>query len=104
MPYACESKKLPKSADRRIKLSDDDKEQIKELHRGGNSIHSLSKKFGVSRRTVQFILYPERKERNLKLRDERGGSAVYYDKELHREYMKTHRRYKHNYFKAKDNG
>lgn len=50
--------------------------------------------FGVSRRLVQFRWYPEKLEQNLKSREERGGTAIYYDKEEHRKSVAKHRAYK----------
>jgi len=63
------------------------------------SIHSLSKLFRVSRRTIQFILYPERQAKNLEDRAKRGGTKQYYDREKNNAYMKTHRQYKHKTLK-----
>ena len=99
MPYKCEKIKLSKDQDRRVKLTDKQREEIKLLHKEGNSIHSLSRDYGVSRRTIQFILFPERQQRNVDLRDERGGSKIYYDREKNTDCVRKHRRYKHKLFK-----
>lgn len=48
--------------DARVKLTVAQKEAIKMLHGSGYSIRAIAKKFYVSRRTVQFIIYPERLE------------------------------------------
>lgn len=79
--------------DKRRKLSEADKQDILD-NRAGLSIHALAQAYGVSRRTVQFILYPERLEENLQRRKERGGWRQYYDKTKHAEYIRVHRRYK----------
>ena len=96
MPYLSEKKIIAGTDhDRRIKLSEQDKRDIRTAYESGVvSIHGLSSRYGVSRRTIQFILFPERQERNLELRSDRGGSQVYYDKDKHRDYIKRHRRYK----------
>jgi len=100
MPYASEKKKLPRDADRRRKLSDKDKDQIREDHKGGESIRSISRRYKVDRRTIDFLLFPEKLEENVKRLKERGGWALYYDKTKHAESMKNHRRYKNKFFKS----
>jgi DNA-binding transcriptional ArsR family regulator len=97
MPYKFEidKVKLPEGKDRRVKLSVDDKEVVKALYATGNiSTYKLAEDFGVSRRTIQFILDPEKKKANLERLEERGGWKVYYDKDKHNEYMTNHRQYK----------
>jgi len=92
--------KVPKNKDRRYKLSESDRKLIRLKHKKGESIHSISKMFNVSRRTIQFILFPERLEQNLKLRSERGGSKQYYDSEYHKQSMRKHRAYKKELFNS----
>lgn len=97
MPYKFETegKKIPKDKDKRIKLTDEQREQIREMYATGlYSQRTLAKMFNVSRRLIVFTIYPERLEENKKRRAERGGSKQYYDKDKHREYMKQHRRRK----------
>lgn len=78
--------------DKRIKLLPCQKEMIKWYQENeGMSQRKLAKKFGVYRRTIQFILDPKKKEENLKRREERGGTMAYYDVDKHRDYMRTHR-------------
>jgi transposase len=79
--------------DRRRKLTDSQRIEIK-ANREGLSQRKLASKYGVSRRTIQFILDPEKRAENLKRREERAGTKQYYDKDKHRESMKDHRRYK----------
>ena len=97
MPYKFETTKtkLPEGKDRRVKLTAEDKEFIKALYATGNiSTYKLAEEFGVSRRTIQFILDPEKKKANLERLEERGGWKVYYNKDKHTETMREHRRYK----------
>lgn len=96
MPHKFEKQKikLPEGKDRRKKLSDKDREYIVEFHNSGCSIREIARRYQVSRRLVQFVVFPERQKRNLELREERGGSKLYYDKKKHREYVKQHRQYK----------
>lgn len=97
MPYKFESDKLlvPKEHDKRIKLTPEDKELIKHLYETTDtSQRKLATQFGVSRRLIQFILYPEKHKANLQAREARGGSKQYYNKETHTKTMKAHRRHK----------
>ena len=97
MPYKSEKIKLKPHQDRRRKLSDEDKETIRSMK--GVSQRKLAKMFGVSRRTIQFVLDPQKRLDNVERRRERGGWQQYYDKEKHAEYIKKHRRYKQELFK-----
>ncbi len=55
--------------------------------------------FKVNKRLIQFILFPERQKRNLELREQRGGSKIYYNKDRHTLAMSEHRKYKKELFK-----
>ena len=60
MPYMFEYKKirLPKECDRRRKLTDIQREEIKEKYASGNySMYKLANEYNVSRRTIQFTIY-----------------------------------------------
>lgn len=76
--------------DRRIKLTPEKREHLFGMHRAGVPIRQICRILGVSRRLVQFTLFPERKDAA------RNGRtwADYYDRELHRKAMKEHRGYK----------
>ena len=95
MPYKFETDHvhLPRSQDRRIKLTEEQKEEIIFL-KGEYSQRALAKMYGVSRRLIQFIHDPEKKRQNLLRRAERGGSAIYYDKNKQAKIMREHRKYK----------
>lgn len=93
MPYKSERIKIAGSKyDRRIKLTDQDKDDIKNMV--GMSIRGIARMYCVDKRLIQFILYPERHQKNLLDRKNRGGSMQYYTKEKQREYMKAHRQHK----------
>lgn len=50
-----------KGQDLRIRLSDEDREEIRYRHKsGGVSIRELAETYGVNRRLIQFVIYPER--------------------------------------------
>lgn len=95
--------------DRRVKLTAKEKEEIRQkywmngvmasnykLHKAVSQ-RTLAKEYGVSRRTIVFVLYPERRTENVKVRNARGGSKVYYNKYKPGEWariMRNHRNYK----------
>lgn len=95
--------------DRRVKLLPEQKEEIrkrwkKHVFKATNNLigeaisqRSLAREYGVSRRTIIFVLYPERRVSNYQTRVKRGGSPIYYrkyGKESWRKTMKNHRDYK----------
>jgi len=97
LPYKSEKIRLKPHQDRRRKLTDEDKEEIRNMK--GLSQRKLAKMFGVSRRTIQFILDPAKLIANIERRKERGGWKQYYDKEKNTASIREHRRYKHTLFK-----
>lgn len=97
MPYKFESDKLlvPKEHDKRVKLTQEDKELIRHLYDATDiSQRKLATQFGVSRRLMTFILDPEKHKANLQAREASGGSKQYYNKETNTKTMKAHRSHK----------
>lgn len=92
MPYLSEKIKIAGTKfDRRVKLTPEDKKQIRLLYDPSSwSMRKLAARYGVSRRLIQFVIYPER---DIKLKAERNWKD-YYTKDKQRNYMKLHRRYK----------
>lgn len=82
MPAIVDHVTVGTNYDRRRRLTEEDREDIKRDHAAGDSIHAIARCYGVSRRLVQFILYPERHEENKARREARGGSRAYYDKKI----------------------
>lgn len=81
--------------DRRVKLTEDDKKSIKsEYELGLSSIRGLARKYGVDKRLIQFILFPERQVVARAGYAERQKDGRYYDREKHNEAMKRHRDHK----------
>ena len=103
MPYKFQTDKvkMPRKHDKRVKLTNEQKDEIRSL-KGMLSIRKIADKYGVSARLVTFIFDPEELTRNLQLRKERGGSKMYYDKEKHKENMRIHRRYKQKVLTGKN--
>lgn len=101
MPFKSDSMKIGnEKLDRRVKLTLEQKEEIKELYKTGNfSLRKLGTMYKVDKRTIQFIINPEKYEIAKQQRKERGKDGRYYDREYHNEKTKEHRRYKNNLYK-----
>jgi len=97
MPYKSEKIKIAGTKyDRRIKLTEQDREDIKNLT--GMSIRGIARMYGVDKRLIQFILFPERQKKNLIDRKNRGGSMKYYDKERNKKAIMRTRNYKQSLY------
>ena len=92
MPYKSEKIKLSPNQDRRRRLTDEQKEEIKKLYATGLiGQRPLAKQFGVSRSLIQIIVNPEiaeKKKQRIKehWRDYRPSKE---------EWAKTIREYRH---------
>lgn len=88
---------------RKCGLTDEDKEQIKYLHKSGVAIRQIARDYAgkCSRRLISFILFPERlrvmQERN---RKEKHWKKYYNRKDLTKA-MREWRQYKTKLIKAK---
>jgi len=95
MPFVSSTIKLSDTQKRNRKLSDRDRLDIQETYAKGNiSQRQLATLYGVSRRTIVFTIYPERRVANYNLRVSKGGSKQYYDKDKHTQAIRETRRYK----------
>lgn len=101
MPYKSEKMKIAdKTLDKRVKLTDLQREQIKDEYSTGLiSQRKLAEKYGVSRRTIQFIIDPEKEKIAKEQFKERRKDGRYYDKENHKQYMKKFRDRKQELYK-----
>jgi transposase len=98
MPYKSEKINIKGTKhDRRRKLTDEQKVEI-HANKDGLSQRKLAARYGVSRSTVRYILMPEKLVRNRELRELRGGSKQYYNKETWAETVREHRKYKQDLF------
>ena len=70
-------------ADKRVKYTQDDFDKVKKLYAEGMSIHGIARVTGMSRRYVQFTLFPERAKHAKDLYRERRKDGRYYDREEH---------------------
>lgn len=96
MPYKSEKIKLPKELDRRVKLTDEQRKEIRDKYLTGTySQRTLAKEYNVSRRLITFILDEEKRKRNADLFKERRADGRYKPtKEDWANTVKEHRRYK----------
>lgn len=96
MPYKFEKTPINNPLnDKRVKLTSEDREKIKEEYATGLvSQNSLAKQYGVSKRLIQFILNPSKEKIAKAQFAERQKDGRYYDKNKHRKYMKNHRKHK----------
>lgn len=94
MPYAHRKKKIPRELDRRVKLSDENRERLLKL-RGQISQRVAAQMFKISRSLVRFIWMPEKLEHAKQLYQERRKDGRYYPGKTRRaKQMREHRRYK----------
>lgn len=96
MPYKSEKIKLTKEQDRRIKLTDEQKEEIRNKYATGlYSQRGLAIEYHVSRRLISFILDEEKAKRAAEQLKQRKADGRYKpSKEQWAETVREHRRYK----------
>jgi DNA invertase Pin-like site-specific DNA recombinase len=71
VPYKSSKIKLDPSQDRRRKLTEEQKEEIRRIYQSGVcGTRPLAKQFGVSRTTIQVIVNPNIAERHKQYRKE----------------------------------
>lgn len=91
MPTKIDALRIGKENDGRKKISDATKTEIKKRYESGESMRSIARVTGVSRRQIGFIVNPEQYEA-FKARCSREKVwKKFYDKDKHREYMRKHR-------------
>lgn len=101
MPYKAEKKRLPPELDRRRKLSDEQKDEIKHKYSTGfYSLNGLAKEYNVSKKTVLLIVNPESKRKNDNRIKDHWRDYVP-SKEERNAIMREHRAYKHKVLKEK---
>lgn len=102
MPYKSEKIKLPKQYDRRIKLTDQQRDEIKEKYVSGiQSQRALAREYKVSRRLISFIVNPDKYEISKEQLKERRKDGRYKpDSKEWNDTMKKHRKYKQDLFLA----
>ena len=100
MPYKSEKIKLPPEFDRRRKLTDDQRDEIRHKYSTGlYSLNGLAKEYNVSKKSILLIVNPESKRKN----DERNKDhwkEYIPSKEERNAIMTEHRRYKQELYKS----
>ena len=97
MPYKCEKIKLGQF-DRRRKLTEEQKEEIRHKYSTGFYSHrSLAKEYKVDKSTITIIVNPERKRKVQQRNKEHWKDYV--DREKLTEAVKKTRKYKYELYK-----
>lgn len=106
MPYKSEKIKLQGLQDRRKRLTDEQRAEIRKLYETGlYSLNDLAKKFGCSKKTVLLIVNKESAAKAKQYRKEHWKEWQRKGQE-HNEAIKKTRHYKHKLYvdgKLKDN-
>ena len=99
MPYKTEKLRLPPELDRRRKLTDEQRDEIKHKYSTGlYSLNGLAKEYNVSKKTVLLIVNPESKRKNDERIKDHWRDYVP-SKEERNAIMREHRAYKHKVLK-----
>lgn len=99
MPYKSEKFKLEGLQDRRKRLTDEQRKEIKELYvTGCYSLNGLAKVFGVSKKTILLIVNEESAEKAKQYRKEHWKEWQRTGEEWN-EIVRKHRKYKHELYK-----
>lgn len=100
MPYKAEKAgHIPPEKDKRVKLTDEQREEIRELYKLPDwSQRRLAGEFKVSRRLIQFIVDPEKLAAAKQAYSERRKDGRYYDKDAHTKAIREHRHHKHQLY------
>ena len=94
MPYKSEKIKLDPSQDRRRKLTEEQKEEIRKIYATGTcGMRPLAKQFGVSRSLIQIIVNKNRAE-SVKQRTKEHWRDYRPPKDEWAATIREHRRYK----------
>lgn len=99
MPYKSEKIKLDGMQDRRKRLTDEQRERIKELYGTGSySLNDLAKMFHVSKKTILLIVNKESAEKAKEYRKEHWREWQRTGEEWN-ETIRKYRRYKQELYK-----
>lgn len=98
MPYKSEKIKLTEKQDRRKKLTEEQKEEIKDLYATGNfSLNNLAGMFGVSKKTILLTVNPDSAERAKQYRKDNWQQWQRKGEEWNA-IQREHRKYKHDLY------
>lgn len=100
MPSPIDNLRVTREHDRRVKLTEDDKERIRSMYKDGMGIRAIAREYEgkCTRRAIQYTLFPERYAALLanarRRRKIKGNTLQEYGKEKWRDTMREHRAYK----------
>lgn len=90
---------IPRDKRKTVKLPESEHENVRLHYLHSKSQRKTAAHFGVSRRLITLIVDSGKLKRHKELAKERQKDGRYYDKEKHREYMRTHRHRKQELMK-----
>lgn len=100
MPYTSDKIRLSCEQDRRRKLTDDQKNEIRRRYSAGlGSLRTLAKEYSVAKSTIHYIVQPERADKMKAYRKEHWRDYRPDNAEWAR-IMREHRRYKRQLYLA----
>lgn len=99
MPNKLDKIRYTKEQDGRIKILPEQYEEVREKYRVVQSLRAVAGYYGVDKRTIQFIIHPEKLEDLKRHNKEIKHWSIYYDKDKRREYMRKWRAKKKLTFK-----
>ncbi len=100
MPYVSEKIPLPECLDRRKKLSEADKDEIRRRYKGGGcSLNSLASEYNVSKKTILLTVNPDSMAVNKK-RIKEHWRDYRPSKESWNATIREHRKYKQSLYLA----
>lgn len=86
--------RVPRSHNKNVKLPLERHSEVRAFYKHCGSYRATAKQYNVSRRLVQFIVDPSKRERAKKQFKERQEDGRYYDREKQRLAAQRHRAYK----------
>lgn len=79
--WEIEKKKLPRELDRRVKITEEMKADIEKRYKEGEAIRAIAREYPeISRRSIQFIIYPERLEKQKQQYKNNNQNAKSYER------------------------
>ena len=101
MPYKSDKIKIERTEfDKRIRLTDAQREEIRYKYSTGLlSQRKLAKEYGVDKKTIYNIVFPEKYKQQLEKYKDEHHSKKYYNKEKNTEYMRNSRNRKNKLYK-----
>lgn len=99
MPYKSEKIKIEFTKhDRRLKLTEEERDEIVFKHENGQSQRSLAREYQVDRKTIYNTVYPKKYQQQLKNNKKNKHWDKYYNREYNTKKVREHRRYKHKLY------